>query len=315
MKIKKIRIKKKISQRAIMRALYLSVLLSFILPAIFVIYRIIVTQHVDVNDQSYRSRADYVLILVQCLIGIIVLHIPSFAAKKLKFYIPTGLYFAYIIFLYCSVFLGEVQNFYYKISHWDDILHCMTGVLSGLLGFMMIAIINRDRHINLRLSPMFVAVFAYCFAMMIGATWEIYEFTFDGTLGLNMQKFRTEAGVDLVGRAALEDTMTDLIIDSLGALGASIYGYFSVKRRKGWVYAYLSSETGAHVFIGNSGGIGREIGECKVGLIPEDGTVPVPAPGAQATYEPASDTQDAAQDQAQNDTPLAEECRSADENK
>ena len=68
----------------------------------------------------------------------------------------------------------------------------------------------------------FVAMFSFCFAVSIGAVWEIYEFSFDGLLGLNMQKFLLADGTPLVGRAALTDTMKDIIVDTIGALIASL---------------------------------------------------------------------------------------------
>lgn len=55
-----------------------------------------------------------------------------------------------------------------------------------------------------------------------------------------MQKFMTEPGdVMLVGRAALEDTMEDLIVDTVGALIISIAGYFSLKLKNGWIEKFM----------------------------------------------------------------------------
>ena len=82
----------------------------------------------------------------------------------------------------------------------------------------------------MNLSPVFVAVFAFCFAVTLGVFWEIYEFTFDGILRLNMQKFMLENGTQLIGRAALLDTMKDLIVDCLGALIMSFVGYLKERR-------------------------------------------------------------------------------------
>ena len=50
-----------------------------------------------------------------------------------------------------------------------------------------------------------------------------------------MQKYATETGELLIGRAALMDTMTDLIVDSIGALAISIIGYFSIRRDNSWL--------------------------------------------------------------------------------
>ena len=38
-----------------------------------------------------------------------------------------------------------------------------------------------------------------------------------------------------MGRAALMDTMKDLLVDTLGALVMAVIGYISIKYQKGWV--------------------------------------------------------------------------------
>ena len=68
--------------------------------------------------------------------------------------------------------------------------------------------------------------------MSLGLVWEIYEYSFDGILGLNMQKFRLEDGTELIGRAALCDTMDDFIVDALGAFAAAAYGFIHLKVRQ-----------------------------------------------------------------------------------
>ena len=77
----------------------------------------------------------------------------------------------------------------------------------GFFGLMVVTILNRDDHVVVQLSPFFVALFAFCFAVSIGALWEIYEFSFDGILGLNMQKFVTAQGDVLIGHEAIRDTV------------------------------------------------------------------------------------------------------------
>ena len=58
-----------------------------------------------------------------------------------------------------------------------------------------------------------------------------------------MQKFAKEGKSEdvlslLVGRDALVDTMEDLIIDTVGAVSASLIGYVSLKLNKGWIEAF-----------------------------------------------------------------------------
>ena len=104
----------------------------------------------------------------------------------------------------------------------------------GFIGFSLIDILNKDNE-KVTLSPFFVAFFAFCFAITVGVVWEFYEFTSDGLLGTNMQKYKLKDGTELVGKEALQDTMEDLIVDAVGAFSASTIGYISLKYKKGWL--------------------------------------------------------------------------------
>lgn len=87
--------------------------------------------------------------------------------------------------------------------------------------------------IPVSMSPAFVALFTFCFALALDVLWEIYEFTVDALFQTNMQKYALEGGEALAGQAALQDTMGDLIVDFIGALAIAIAGYLSLKRGKG----------------------------------------------------------------------------------
>lgn len=227
------------------RFAYFAVLISFILPIAFLVFRIIAWDEETAQTLS-RTRADYVLMLLQCLLGVIVIHLPTIFSRRFQFELPASLYLMYIIFLYCAIFLGEVGSFYYRVRHWDVYLHAFSSLMSGIFGFMVVALLNRSEQFSVQLSPFFVALFAFCFAMTIGAVWEIYEYTFDGILGLNMQKFITAEGEVLVGHAALRDTMKDIIVDAVGALVASIAGYLSLKNRRGWASEIIAHYSQKH---------------------------------------------------------------------
>lgn len=203
---------------------------TLILSAIYSLVRIIVPQPLVSGGAAYaHGRSDYVLMFIQCLLGLGVLSLPSMMARKWKFSIPNFIYIMYYIFLYCAIFLGEVLNFYYVIPHWDIILHFFSGAMLGALGFILVNQLNDSEMIRVSLSPFFVALFAFCFALSCGAVWEVYEFVFDGLLGLNMQKFITASGEVLTGHAALHDTMTDIIVDALSALLIAGIGYSRLK--------------------------------------------------------------------------------------
>lgn len=186
-----------------------------------------------------RVKSDYVLMLLQCILGIFAMLLPGFLRRRINLEIPSNMLVLYAIFLYCAIYLGEVRSFYYNVPNWDTILHTFSGAMLGALGFSFINFLNKTDRVPMNLSPIFVAAFAFCFAVTSGVVWEIYEFTADGFLGTNMQKFGTEAGVGFVGRLALMDTMKDLIVDIVGAFAISVIGYISLKYKKGWVEKLL----------------------------------------------------------------------------
>ena len=186
-----------------------------------------------------RLKTDYILMFLQCIVGIFAMLLPKFLHERISIRIPAGMMLMYVIFLYCSIYLGEVRSFYYAIPHWDTILHTFSGGMLGTLGFSLITILNGTEKVPVNLSPIFVVIFAFCFAVTLGAIWEFYEFFADGVLGTNMQKFAFENGEKMIGRNALMDTMKDLIVDSIGAFVASGIGYISLKYKKGWVESFL----------------------------------------------------------------------------
>lgn len=206
------------------------VLISFVAPIAFIIYKIIVAPETNPqNVEGVRVKADYVLMLSQCILGVVAFFLPSMISKKTKIVIPSNMYIMYVLFLWGAVFLGEVRDYYYKVPHWDTILHTFSGIMLGALGFSVINILNSHEKVHVELSPEFVAVFAFGFAISLGVIWEIYEFLADGILGLNMQKFALRDGTQLIGRMAVADTMEDLIVDSIGAFTMSVVRIHIIK--------------------------------------------------------------------------------------
>lgn len=208
-------------------------LITLILSIIYAVVHIVKSSSNPVSLGSYKKlRNDYVLMLLQCVLGLVVMAIPSMIERKWLIDIPNYMYIVYFVFLYCAIYLGEVRSFYYIIPHWDKILHFFSGAMLGALGFTLVDILNNSKRVQVQLSPFFVALFAFCFALALGAVWEIYEYTFDGLLSLNMQKYALENGTLLVGRAALTDTMSDIITDAISSLTISVIGFILLKNDK-----------------------------------------------------------------------------------
>jgi len=151
------------------------------------------------------------------ILTLIVFLLPSIIEKKLSIDFPSEFEIAVLIFIFSALYLGEVRSYYVKYWWWDLFLHTFSGLIIGAIGFSLVDILNKNEKVAIKLSPIFVSIFSFCFALAIGALWEIYEFIMDILFGLNMQK------------SGLVDTMTDLIVDTLGALVFSVLGYLHLK--------------------------------------------------------------------------------------
>lgn len=184
------------------------------------------------NEPYTKVKSDYYLSLLQCMLGLVVMFLPSFFQKKLSIEVPNYMRCMYFVFLYCAIYLGEVRDFFYLVPNWDIYLHTFSGAMLGALGFSLVSILNEEKSVPMQLSPGFVAFFAFCFALACGAVWEIYEFVVDGMLGMNMQKFATDQGVQFVGHEAIRDTMEDLMVDAAGALVICLIGALFLRRKK-----------------------------------------------------------------------------------
>lgn len=153
------------------------------------------------------------------LIGVILLItlLPMFLGSRFEVYIPPELEMVAILFIFSSLFLGEFGDFYRKFWWWDAALHVASGVLLGIVGFLLVHVLNQHRNISLHMKPGFVALFSCAFAVSIGAFWEIFEFFVDKSFGMAMQD------------GGLDDTMWDLILDTSGSLFISLLGYAYLK--------------------------------------------------------------------------------------
>ncbi len=158
---------------------------------------------------------------------------------KYNFKLPGELQLLLIVFIYAGVFLGGVRDFYYRFDWFDSLLHAISGIGLGFLGFLIPYSLYKTG--KMKASPFLIAIFGFCFALSLGAVWEIFEFGMDEFFGLNMQKARN---LDVVygyfdTRLGVLDTMYDLILDALGALVASVAGYLYLKNGEFFLFDRL----------------------------------------------------------------------------
>ena len=144
--------------------------------------------------------------------------LPILFARRFGVRLPTSFLAGIVLFIFATIFLGEAFDFYNRYWWWDIALHSGSALGFGLMGFLMIFMMfGGDRYAA---PPWAVAFFSFCFAVSIGAMWEIFEFAMDQLFGLNMQK------------SGLIDTMWDLIVDCLGAFVGAFSGFLYLKLGK-----------------------------------------------------------------------------------
>lgn len=176
-----------------------------------------------------RSVKGGSILMFEGLLGILCLFLPNILAKLFNIYFPKELIIIYFFFLFISVFLGTCLHFISHIPFYDKILHATSPILLTFVGYGLIATFIPKQTIA-NISPWLFLIFGMAFAEMCGVFWEFWEFGCDTLLGMNLQRFALSNGTLLVGRQALMDTMSDLLVNTLGALIALSYSFFKSKQ-------------------------------------------------------------------------------------
>ena len=200
-----------------------------------------------------------------CVLASLLLLIPPIIERSFHVNLPTTLEILAYVFVFCAEILGEIGNFYVHFRFWDTMLHTFNGFMFAAFGFCLVDIFNKTKRFRFRLSPLFLALVAFCFSMTIGVLWEFFEFAADALLHTDMQKdafgtvinsvsipndlgekvthikdiatttILTESGEVIVLNGYLDiglaDTVKDLFVNFIGAVLFSIIGYFYVKHR------------------------------------------------------------------------------------
>lgn len=200
-----------------------------------------------------------------CILALLLFSLPSLIERRLHIDLPDTLEIIILLFIYAAEILGEIQEYYVIIPFWDDILHTLNGFLFAAVGFSLVNILNRNKRVMLELSPFYMAVMAFCFSMTVGVLWEFFEWGVDTFMAKDMQKdtvlqaihsvtlhpegrnipvhirdiadvilvhtdgTQTALGVGGYLDIGLIDTMSDLLVNFIGAVVFSIIGFFYVK--------------------------------------------------------------------------------------
>ena len=138
-------------------------------------------------------------LLFSVILTFITLILPRLICKVAKIKLSPFLNFMIVGFIFISMFLAKVNNFY-AIPNWDTFLHTLSGILTFTLGYMLFLYLNNYKTDNV--NPLVITVFSMIFGIACTAVWETWEFFTDQTFGLTAQ-------------ISLFDTMKDIITGSI----------------------------------------------------------------------------------------------------
>ena len=229
-------------------------------PVVFAVY-LILRLIVLATLVSSIIRGEYESAFI-CLLVLALFMLPFFLQQNFGIELPSTLEIIILLFIFAAEILGELECYFITYPHWDSMLHTTTGFLCAATGFALIDILNRNSRIKFELSPIYVALAAFCFSMTVGVLWEFFEFGMDRLFHMDMQKDTVvqsitsvmldptnsnipvtidgihsvavngqDLGFDGYLDIGLYDTMADLFVNFIGAVVFSTIGYFYIKRR------------------------------------------------------------------------------------
>ena len=229
-------------------------------PVVFAVY-LVLRLIVLATLVSSIIRGEYESAFI-CLLVLALFLLPFFIQQNFGIELPSTLEIIILLFIFAAEILGELECYFITYPHWDSMLHTTTGFLCAATGFALIDILNRNSRIKFELSPIYVALAAFCFSMTVGVLWEFFEFGMDRIFHMDMQKDTVVSSITSVmldptnknipvtidgitsvtvnGQElgfggyldiGLYDTMEDLFVNFIGAVVFSTIGYFYIKHR------------------------------------------------------------------------------------
>jgi hypothetical protein len=227
---------------------------------VFIVY-LVLRLIVVVSLVSAILRKEYESAFL-CALVLVLFLVPLFVERNFGIQLPSTLEIIILLFIFAAEILGELQCYFIQYPHWDTMLHTTSGFLYAAVGFSLVDVLNRNSKLKFKMTPLYMAIVAFCFSMTIGVMWEFFEFGMDRTFDTDMQKDTVvhtissvtldetnsnkpvvirdiqsvsvngaDLGLDGYLDLGLYDTMEDLFVNFVGAVVFSVIGYFYIKHR------------------------------------------------------------------------------------
>lgn len=163
---------------------------------------------------AYGLVADQPKAITNGIIALLVTFLPGVLERNYEIPIDPwlGLWITAAVFLHT---LGS-SGLYSQIGWWDHLTHAMSASLVAGVGYTVARAI--DLHDDrIAIPTRFAFVYIFVIVLAFGVIWELFEFALD------VLAEATGATMPLAQRG-LDDTVRDLMFNSLGALLVALFG-------------------------------------------------------------------------------------------
>lgn len=166
---------------------------------------------------SYSTMKLSQILQLLCIFPLIMV---PYVLDKIKGYqIDEKLIFFYYLFLLFALVMGSILKVFYQIWWFDLFTHFLSGILTSIFAY----IILEKYQLTSYQYRFFALLFILAFTVFVAGCWEYFEFTCDKLFSSDVQ---------WVAKTGVDDTMTDMLIATLGGILSSIYYYIQIRNKK-----------------------------------------------------------------------------------
>ncbi len=166
---------------------------------------------------SYDTMKLSKILTLLCILPLIM--VPYLLDKIKVYHMDEVLIFFYYLFLLLALVLGSILKFYYKIWWFDLFTHFTSGMMTSIVAFILL----QENKLVKEKYKWFGFLLIILFTTGIGACWEYFEFICD-------KLFHSDA--QWVIATGVNDTMTDMLINTFAGFLSSIYYLYYLHKKK-----------------------------------------------------------------------------------
>lgn len=202
---------------------------------------------VSVRQQRRLTRAMQLLLLGIVLVGLVfrepkavtngsvalvVTFIPAILERDYELTLNPwlGLWITTAVFLHSLGSLG----LYGQIGWWDHLTHATSASLVGGIGYTVARAVD-IHHEDIYIPNQFAFIFILIVVLAFGVLWELFEY------GLDVLATTTDITMPL-SQHGLNDTVRDLMFNSLGAIVIAIFGQVHLSGLANTIYTHFYEE-------------------------------------------------------------------------